>query len=72
MKNKLPPPPVTDPSDLVMPPTKSLKAYFCGCALSGFLANSRVIQGMFRLSDDNDCDRIVAYAYDLGQRLYEL
>ena len=24
------------------------------------------------LSDDNDCDRIAAYAYDWGQRLHKL
>jgi len=42
MKAKLPLPPVIDPSDLVMSPNKSLKA-FCGCALNDFLANSRVI-----------------------------
>ena len=65
MKAK-PTPPITDPSDLVMPPTKSLKAYFCGCALQGCIAPQE--EAVPNYGDED----LVERAYRLGEAMFEL
>jgi hypothetical protein len=65
MKTKLPPPPVTDPSDL-MPPTKSLKAYFIGCALHGCIASQEEAVPVYTDKD------LVERAYRLGETMFAL
>jgi len=68
-KIKLSPPPSPDVDEV---PEVPLKAYFCGCALSGFFVNGQAIYDMFSMSNEGDLDRIAAYAHDLGERLYKL
>jgi hypothetical protein len=57
--------PSTDPEDLVIPPNKSLKTYFVGCALIGRLAGQEHAYfntAFWKLGED---------AYEPGELIFE-